>query len=136
MEGVATHELVYLKKDSLDAVNQLLVVKDSYDILRQVPLTKRCVELFQSAVSQTNYIINNGDNLSLQSTVKLRDSDYLIKVSLKDFITNQSLITEIDSVLLRTIYMRLKRLAALYSTPELTHLTTVKLQLQEMAYVN
>ncbi|WP_442952405.1 phage lytic cycle repressor MrpR family protein [Paenibacillus sp. UNC451MF] len=134
MEGIGTHEIVYLKKDSLDAANRLLVVKDSYGLKRQVPVTKRCVELFQNALQQTKYILNNGYNPNKQLSVNLRDSDFLIKVSMQDFIANQSMITDMDSVVLRTIYMRLRRLAEFFSTPELTHLTAVKLEHKERAY--
>lgn len=134
MEGVGTHEIVYLKKDSLDVFNRVLTIKDSYGITRQIPVTKRCVELFHSAINQTNYIINNGYDLSRQILVKLRDSDYLIKVSLQDFIANQSMITEMDSVVLRTIFMRLRRLAGFFLTPELNHLTTVKFDFNERAF--
>jgi hypothetical protein len=134
MEGVGTHEIVYLKKDSLDVFNRVLIIKDSYGIMRQVPVTERCVELFQSAVNQTSYIINNGYDLSRQILVKLKESDYLIKVSLQDFIANQSMITEMDSVVLRTIFMRLRRLAGFFLTPELNHLTTVQLELNERVY--
>jgi len=35
---------------------------------------------------------------------------------------------------LRTIYMRLRRLAEFFSTPELTHLTALKLEYMEKAY--
>ncbi|WP_371263571.1 hypothetical protein [Paenibacillus sp. 1_12] len=135
MEGFGIHELVYLKKDSLDMENQILTLKDSYGIKRQVTVTKRCLDLFQSAVNQTKYIVNNGYSPSRQLSINLRDSDYLIKVSLQDFIANQSMITEMDSVVLRTIYMRLRRLAEFFKTPELIHLTSIKPQLKEIIYV-
>nr|WP_207952810.1 hypothetical protein [Paenibacillus agricola] len=134
MEGVGAHEIVYLKKESLDPSKRLLTIKDSYGMTRQVQVTERCVDLFQSAIHQTSYIINNGYDLSRQFVVKLKDSDYLIKVSLQDFIANQSMITEMDSVVLRTIFMRLRRLAGFFLTPELNHLTTIKLECNEKAY--
>ncbi|NEW05054.1 hypothetical protein GK047_03345 [Paenibacillus sp. SYP-B3998] len=125
---------MYLKKEALDAKNQMLTLTDSFGLERQVHLSKKCVDLFQSAIQQTKYVLNNGYNPSKQSLVDLRDSDYLIKVSLQDHLANQSMITEMDSVILRTIYMRLRRLADFFSTPELTHLTTVKLEFKEIAY--
>jgi hypothetical protein len=135
LEGVDTHEIVYLKKESLDLSNRVLTIKDSRGIMRQVRVTERCAELYLSAVNQASYIINNGYDLSRQIMVKLKDSDYLIKVSLQDFIANQSMITEMDSVVLRTIFMRLRRLAGFFVTPELNHLTTVKLEVKEKVYM-
>ncbi len=114
MEGVGVHELVYLTKDSLDITNRMLTLKDAYDIERKIPVTRKCVELFQSAVEQTKYILQNGYNQTRQNSVNLRDSRFLIKVSVQDYIANESMITELDSVILRVIYMRLKRLAEFF----------------------
>ncbi|MGG2199461.1 MULTISPECIES: hypothetical protein [Paenibacillus] len=134
MEGVGVHELVYLTKDSLDITNRMLTLKDAYDIERKIPVTRKCVELFQSAVEQTKYILQNGYNQTRQNSVNLRDSRFLIKVSVQDYIANESMITELDSVILRVIYMRLKRLAEFFSMPELTHFATGKPALQTKVY--
>jgi hypothetical protein len=45
---------------------------------------------------------------------RIRDSDYLIKVSSQDFIANRSMIMDMVSGLLTTIYMRLRILAKLF----------------------
>lgn len=127
-------ELVNLKKDSLDVERQLLTLMNVQGEKRQHRVTSRCIQLFQDAVYQTKYLLNNGYSSSRQASVNLKNSDYLIKISLQDFVANESMITEMDSVVLRAIYMRLRKLAEFFSSPELTYLTTVKLELKEMAY--
>ncbi|WP_090815795.1 hypothetical protein [Paenibacillus sp. yr247] len=124
-----------MKKNSLDAKNQLLTVTDSLGVKKQVQITRTCVELFQNALQQTKYVVNYNDHPTKQTVTDLKDSDYLIKVSLQDFVANRSMITEMDSVILRTIYMRLRRLADFFAAPELTYLTTVKLELKQLAHV-
>ncbi|MEC0231074.1 hypothetical protein [Paenibacillus alba] len=123
-----------MKKSSLDAKNQLLAVTDAIGAKRFVHISKACLELYQSALRQTTYFLNPGDLSNKQRSAELRDSDYLIKVSMQDYIANRSMITEMDSVILRTIYMRLRRLADFFSTPELTYLTTVKLELKQVVH--
>jgi site-specific recombinase XerD len=134
VEGISVYEIVNLKKNSLDERNQLLTLKDSSGKQTQIKVTNRCVELFKKATSQTKYVLHNGSSLNRQLSVNLRDSDSLIKVSSQDFIANQSMIMDIDSVILRTIYMRLRRLAKLFPAPELTHLIAAKTEQNEMAY--
>ncbi|TXK85996.1 hypothetical protein [Paenibacillus sp. N3.4] len=134
LEGIEANELVNIKSEALDIKNQLLTVLDSSGMKRQVPVTKRCAEIFQSAVLQTNYVIHNGSSTNKPISVHLRNSDHLIKVSLEDFVANQSMIRELESVVLRTIYMRLRRLSELFRTPELTHLTTEKFESKELVY--
>jgi hypothetical protein len=133
-EGIEIHEIVYLKKDSLDAKHKLLTLKDSHGTKRRFTVTSKCVDLFQGAINQTKYIFDNGSGSSRQLSIPLRDSDYLIKVSSQDFIANQSMITEMDSVVLRTMYMRLRRLAEFFSTPEIVDLTSLKMGRQEVLY--
>ncbi|WP_261305567.1 hypothetical protein [Paenibacillus andongensis] len=123
-----------MKKNSLDAKNQMLTVTDALGAKRQVQISRTCAELYLSALAQTKYIVNYGDLPNKQLITDLRDSEYLIKVSMRDFIANRSMITEMDSVILRTIYMRLRRLADYFSTPELTYLTTGKLELKQLAH--
>lgn len=112
----------------------MLTVTDAMGTKRQVQISRTCTELYQSALTQTKYIVNHGDLPNKQLTTDLRDSEYLIKVGMRDFIANRSMITEMDSVILRTIYMRLRRLADFFSTPELTYLTTGKLELKQLAH--
>lgn len=69
-----------------------------------------------------------------QKITDLRNSDDLIKVSMDDFIANRCLITQMDCVLLRTIYMRLRQLAERFATPELTYLTTTRLEIKQAAH--
>ncbi|UKS30497.1 hypothetical protein LOZ80_16750 [Paenibacillus sp. HWE-109] len=135
VEGIEAHDIVYLKKSALDAAKQLLTVTDSLGARKQIQISKRCVELFQLALDQTKYIVNYDEHPAKHMTTDLRESDDLIKVGIRDFVANRSLITEMDSVRLRTIYMRLRRLAVVFSTPELTYLTTVKLEVKHLALV-
>lgn len=134
MEGVGIHEIVYFTKNSLDPTTRTLTIKDFYDKERKIRVTPRCVELYLSAAAQTKYILNNGYNQTRQNSVNLRESNFLIKVSVQDYIANESMITEMDSVILRVIYMRLKRLAEFFSMPELIHFTSVKVELEEKVY--
>ncbi|MCZ8514720.1 hypothetical protein O9H85_20275 [Paenibacillus filicis] len=135
IEGIEINELVYLTNDSLDLINRLLTIADhSGRTIRTIVLSKRCVELFRSASDQTIYILDNGYSPIKQSSVNLRDSDSLIKISFQDYMANESMITEMDSVILRAIYRRLKRLAEIFSFPELVQLTTGKLNFKSMSY--
>ncbi|NOU67982.1 hypothetical protein GC096_28545 [Paenibacillus sp. LMG 31461] len=102
---------------------------------RYIPVSKTCVERFQSALKQTKYVTNLGNPLQPKKFTDLRNSPFLIKMSMTDYIANRAMITELDSVILRTIYMRLRRLAEFFSLPELTHLTTVKLEVKQLAIV-
>lgn len=112
----------------------MLTVTDAMGAKRQVQITRACAELYQSALAQTKYIVNYGELPNKQLITDLRNSDFLIKVGMRDFIANRSMITEMDSVILRTIYMRLRRLADFFSTPELTYLTTGKLEFKQLAH--
>ncbi|OCT15649.1 hypothetical protein A8709_16435 [Paenibacillus pectinilyticus] len=134
IEGVAPHEIVYLKGTSLDEKNQILTVSDALGVKRHMQVSKTCVERFQSALKQTKYVTSSGDHFTQHKLTDLRKSPFLIKMSMGDYIANRAMITELDSVILRTIYMRLRRLAEMFNMPELTHLTTVKLELKELAH--
>lgn len=134
MEGIEMNEIVYLTNNSLDAVNRLLIIEDRSGMsLRTVSLSKRGIELFQSACDQTIYIRNNGYSPIKQASVRLRNNDSLIKVGLEDYIANESMIAEMDSVLLRVIHRRLGKLAEIFSFPELLQLTTVKLHFKSIS---
>ncbi|NOV04546.1 hypothetical protein GC097_31715 [Paenibacillus sp. LMG 31457] len=89
--------------------------------------------MYQFALEQTKYVVNSG-HPTKQKIVDLRASDDLIKVGMHDFIANRCLITQMDCVILRTIYMRLRQLAELFATPELTYLTTTKLEIKQFAH--
>ncbi|MZQ82041.1 hypothetical protein GQF01_07810 [Paenibacillus sp. 5J-6] len=89
--------------------------------------------MFQSAILQTQYVVHFG-HPTKQKITDLRRSDDLIKVSMHDFIANRCLITQMDCVILRTIYMRLRQLAERFATPELTYLTTTKLEIKQLAH--
>ncbi|MDR6551205.1 hypothetical protein [Paenibacillus qinlingensis] len=135
LEGVAAHEIVYLKANSLDEKKQLLTVSDAMGGKRYIHVSKTCVERFQAALKQSKYVTNSGKPLQPTVLTNLRSSPYLIRMSMSDYVANRAMITELDSVILRTIYMRLRRLAEHFSLPELTHLTTVRLELKELALV-
>lgn len=119
LEGVEIHEIVYLKKKSLDPVNRTLTISETTGKKRQQMVSLKCVELYQKATNQQFYYIE-----SQKEVLALRDSDFLIKASLTDFVANECMIQEMDSVILRTIYRRLRDLADLHSFQELTYLAT------------
>jgi predicted membrane chloride channel (bestrophin family) len=135
LEGVAANEIVYLKQNSLDEKKQILTVSDATDTKKQIHVSTACVDRYQAALKQTKYLHSFGNQPHQGKLTDLRKSPYLIKMSMSDYLANRAMITELDSVILRTIYMRLRRLAEYFSLPELTHLTTVKLELKELVHV-
>ncbi|WP_461480306.1 hypothetical protein [Paenibacillus sp. PvR053] len=134
MEGVEIHEMVYLKKNSLDVSIRILTVKDSLGQKRFLKVSERCAELYQHAVKQTHYCFYNDYDPIHRKFVTLKDSPYLIRVCLQDYIANESMIIEIDSVILRTIYTRLRSLATFFSLPQISYLTTVRLDQEQKAF--
>lgn len=134
MEGVEIHEMVYLKKDSLDVSSRILAIKDSKEQQRLLKVSDRCAELYLNAVKQTQYCFYNDYDPTHRKIVTLKDSPYLIRVCLQDYIANESMIIEIDSVILRTIYTRLRHLASFFSLPQISYLTTVRLDLEQKAF--
>ncbi|OAS13807.1 hypothetical protein [Paenibacillus oryzisoli] len=124
-----------MKSNSLDEKKQILTVSDAMGGKRYISVSRTCVERYQSALKQTKYLTNLGDPLQSKKLTDLRNSPFLIKMTMTDYIANRAMITELDSVILRTIYMRLRRLAEHFSFPELTHLTTVKLEMKQLAIV-
>lgn len=133
MEGMEIHEIVYLKHDSLDLAAKALLIKNEKETIRKQPISPKCANLFYKAIHQTKYSLFNGTRPSAygQSTVHLKESDYAIKPSTYDFVANESMIQEMDSVILRTIYNRLKMLADVFSIPELTYLATVRYEYEK-----
>lgn len=134
MEGVEVHEMVYLKKDSLDVSSRILTLKDSLEQKRTIKVSERCAELYQNAVKQTHYFLYNDYDPINRNSVTLKDSPFLIRVSLKDYIANECMIIEMDSVILRTIYTRLRSLASFFSLPQISYLTTVRLDIAQKAF--
>jgi hypothetical protein len=134
IEGFEIHEIVYLKKDSLDADYRTITFKDFYGNKKQYSISTRCAQLFMSAINQSHYISNNGFDYSKFLKIELRDSNYVIKVGINDFLANESMIQEMDSVVLRTIYKRLRNLAEIYNLPEITYVTTVRVASHNLIY--
>lgn len=119
LEGVEIHEMVYLTKKSLDPLSRILTVIDASRETRQLSVSSKCVELYQNAMNQLYYYWE-----SSQEVVPLRESPFLIKMSCEDFLAHESMILEMDSVILRTIYRRLHDLAQVHDYPGLTYLAT------------
>ncbi|CAN7763231.1 hypothetical protein LJR153_007149 [Paenibacillus sp. LjRoot153] len=128
LESIEVHEIVYLKKQSLEPIKRILTITDSSGRERQQFVSTKCVELYQKAINQKNY-------LSKEEVVALRDTDYLVKVSFIDYVAYESMIQDIDSVILRTIYKRLHDLAELNSFPELTYLHTGTQLIRELVKI-
>lgn len=82
------------------------------------------MDLYHAAIEQTHYEVP-ATPLAKTSLAALRESGRLIKLTLADYVANRCLITDMDSAMLRTIYMRLRRLAAHFSAPELLELLNV-----------
>ncbi|WNR46303.1 hypothetical protein [Paenibacillus roseipurpureus] len=124
-----------MRSNSLDELKQILTVTDAFGATKQIQVSRTCVERFHAALKQTKYYMCGDGKKQVASTpTPLRESSFLIKMSMSDYVANRAMITELDSVILRTIYMRLRRLAEYFKMPELTHLTTVKLELKQLAH--
>jgi site-specific recombinase XerD len=104
IEGVEVHEIVYLKEDSLDMNNNVLTVSDHSRKKRRQVVSQKCVNLYQKAVKQTQYILNHTPS----QTVHLKDNGYLIKASVEEYTAHESKKNEMDSVIYRTIFNRLR----------------------------
>lgn len=127
MEGVEIHEIVYLKRDSVDFGSRTIAVKNESDVIRKQAVSQKCATIFYNAIHQTRYLLNNGTVIEPNRFVLLKDCGFAVKPSADDFIANESMIQELDSVILRTIYNRLKSLAEVFGLPELTYLATVRM---------
>lgn len=125
VEGVDIHETVYLRKDSLDHATRTLTISDGVDIIRKHTISQKCAELFHYAIHQTKYFLNNGMKQTGNAAISLKETDFAIKPSMYDFVANESMIQEMDSIILRTIYHRCRALADVFNMPELAYLTTV-----------
>ncbi len=73
-------------------------------------------------------------HMSRDKYVELRASSHLIKVSLRDYIANEAMIQEMDSVRLRTIYKRIRQLSVIYSIPDLSYLNTETFSMAPMLF--
>ena len=134
IEGFEIHEIVYLKTDSLDKDTRTITFKDASGNKKQRIVSDRCAKLITAAASQTQYMAGNGQPLSKNFKVNLKESRYVIKVSIQDYVANESMIKDMDSVVLRTIYNRLRSLADMYQVPEITYVTTVRLDRNHLLY--
>jgi site-specific recombinase XerD len=105
IEGVEVHEIVYLKEDSLDIKNNVLTISDHSRKKRRQVVSQKCVNLYEKAVKQTQYILNHH---TPPQTVHLKDNGYLIKTSLEEYAAHENKKNEMDSVIYRTIFNRLR----------------------------
>jgi integrase len=128
IEGFEIHEIVYLKKESIDTDYRAITFNDGYGNQKQYPISTRCAQLFMSAINQTHYISNNGFDHSKIIKTELRDSNYVIKVGTSDYLAHADNPQEMDSIVLKTIYNRLRTLAEIYNIPEITFVTTVRVK--------
>lgn len=128
IEGFEIHEIVYLKRNSIDLDYRSITFNDGYGNRKQYQISTRCAQLFMSAINQTHYISNNGTDHSKVFKTELKNSNYVIKVGNSDYLANEANIEEMDSLVLRTIYNRLRTLAEIYNIPEITFVTTVRVK--------
>ena len=104
IEGVEVHEIIYLKEESLDIVSHVLTITDSARKKRHQVVSQKCVDLYQKALKQSQYRINN--HFSARA-ISLKDTGFLIKASLEDYSAHEDAIHNMDSVIYQTIYDRL-----------------------------
>jgi hypothetical protein len=128
VEGFEIHEIVYLKKESISADFRTINFNDGYGNQKQYQISIRCAQLFMSAINQTHYIAYNGLDHSKIFKTELKDSSYVIKVGIHDYHAHEANIQEMDSIVLKTIYSRLRTLAEIYHIPEITFVTTVRVK--------
>jgi hypothetical protein len=124
VEGVDIHEIVYLRKDSLEFATRTISITDGKRVVRRQRVSPKCAELFHYAIRQTKYFLNNGMKQSESAAIRLKETAFAIKPSLHDFVANEAMILEMDSIILRTIYHRCRTLADVFNMPELAYLTT------------
>jgi site-specific recombinase XerD len=105
LEGVEVHEIVYLKEDSLDINSHILTITDHTKKKRRQVVSQKCVNLYQMAVKQSQYILNQH---TPAQTVNLKDNGYLIKTTVEEYTAHESKKNEMDSVIYRTIFNRLR----------------------------
>src|SRR5690242_19323234 len=74
IEGVEVHEIVYLKKDSLDPINHVLTVTDAAKRKRRQTVSQTCVDLYQKALKQTQYRLNSRFEAKV---IHLKETDFL-----------------------------------------------------------
>ncbi|MFD2614772.1 hypothetical protein [Paenibacillus gansuensis] len=119
LEGVEIHEVIYLKKNSLNPMTGMLTVTDATGRKRCLQVSRKCVELYQRAVQQAFYVFETKTLI-----VPLMDSAYLIKASVTDYTAHERMLDQMDTVILRTVDERLRNLAEIYNCPDLTYLPT------------
>ncbi|RTE02854.1 hypothetical protein [Paenibacillus whitsoniae] len=121
LEGLTPQDMLQLRRHSLQVPSRKLTYTDGCGTIKQHHVSLACMDLYQAAIDQTHYEIPAA-RLAKASIATLRESGRLIKLTLADYVANRCLITDMDSAMLRTIYMRLRRLAAHFSAPELLEL--------------
>lgn len=107
-EGLHSEEIANLKSMHIDTEGRIVYVHRKGG-LRPHPISKTCLLLLQQAEKQAMYSVVLSDGTDC--TVKLARSEYVIKVSLMDYVGNEAFIPDPASVRLRAVYTRLRKLA-------------------------
>jgi integrase len=107
-EGLHPEEIANLKSMHIDSEARIVYVHRKGG-LRPHPVSKMCLQLLQQADRQAEYSVKVPG--SDGGTVKLLQSEYVIKVSLLDYVGNEAFIHDPASVRLRAVYNRLRKLS-------------------------
>jgi integrase len=107
-EGLLPEEIANLKSVHIDSEARLVYVQRKGG-LRPHPVSKMCMQLLQQADRQAEYSVTLSG--SEGGGVKLLQSEYVIKVSLLDYVGTEAFIHDPASVRLRAVYNRLRKLS-------------------------
>jgi integrase len=117
VEGLSIEDIANLKQQNIDADDKTVALTNRQGVKWTHPVSKTCIQLMQKAMQQTKYPVYGADDTPVY--VNLRNSEHVIKVSMQDYIGTESLIQDHYSVLLRTLYVRLRKLSERFDEPDL-----------------
>lgn len=106
-EGLHPEEIANLKSMHINAEDRIVYVHRKGG-LRPHPISRTCLLLLQQADRQTMCPAHKKDGGA--SPVKLLMSDFVVKVSLQEYVGNEAFIQDPASVRLRVVYARIRRL--------------------------
>jgi integrase len=77
--GDGVEELLNLRERNIDFDNNRLLLTDKDKSTRIIEVSEKCMTLIRSALNQTEYLSKNGDSEARARSVKLSESDYVLK---------------------------------------------------------
>lgn len=105
-EGLLPEEIANLKSMHIDTEGRYVYVLRKGG-LRPHPISKKCIQLLHQALQQSEFPFRLWDGAD--GFVKLLQSEYVVKVSMHDYVGNEAFISDPASVRLRAVYQRLRK---------------------------